>query len=739
MVWAILLSIMFLSTQLAFGQQKNPKALDYCGGFDDIGTMWALTDENLDSLEQWDIVMPVWTGPDGVMDPPVTALGSPYNGWPTGDDEFIKTTFGFYDYIDEYSGFYFGVTTWDVGDRDSLGRQRHPTPGEKIYARVFNGNDLTTATHYGESNLYTVLGNYGELFYTEMPNDPPENGPTTDQTIYGYFFKIIGGINPTTGQSFPLVDSLGNKLEDGDLVQLIWTGADGQIDIPDPLSQMPSGDDELIAQWGMNEGMLPSTDTGQFRKFSASYDISDHGLPAQDQQVYVRLFNAENPLAAEYYGDSDLYTVQHTVGESLNVFYDGGLDCAQPVIRDTTIRDLTILGGWDPFLFTGVPLVNVFGLQLADGQKVHILWAGPDGMIDPLDETTGLPTGDDSLYIDGAVGDGIAGIDLGRFEYPRYSYLEHGKGGFPAKDDVLYARVFDGTAIGDDSDSKWYGESEPATVMWEFDEEIYFFPDTLFDATTRTPWYRTLKIFAGTDTAETEYPLTDSSGTQLEDGDLVQIIWAGPNGTVDPMGTTDCMPTGDDSLWATMAIGEEYGNDSGLFKTELQTFKTLHPGEGDILYLRIFNDDVYTGATHYGESEPHTVAYMQGETFHCFDDDAMDCVMPNPCLDTTAVEWVDPSAPVPMTYALYQNYPNPFNPETDIRYQIPEGGHVQLIIYNVLGQKVSAPVNGYRDSGSYTVRWFGTDQSGCTLGAGIYFYRLQAGDFSETRKMVLMK
>jgi hypothetical protein len=103
------------------------------------------------------------------------------------------------------------------------------------------------------------------------------------------------------------------------------------------------------------------------------------------------------------------------------------------------------------------------------------------------------------------------------------------------------------------------------------------------------------------------------------------------------------------------------------------------------------------------------------------------------------VEWTNPSAAVPTAYALYQNYPNPFNPETDIRYQIPEGGQVQLTVYNVLGQTITTLVDGYRAAGSYTVRWFGSDQSGRGLGSGIYFYRLQAGDFSETRKMVLMK
>lgn len=731
--WAVLLSVVLLSAGMAIGQEKIAKPLDIVGGVD-YYTYWELTDENLVALEDGDIVQFLWAGDDGVIDPPVTAQGSPDNGQPTGDDRALLVAGQPYGFI-QYAAFFLPAQSWDPGDTDSLGFQRHPIPGEKIYVRCFNTGDLLTATYYGDSNLYEVIGYPGEPFFAVMPNDP--TGPTTDQAIYGRFFKIIGGIDAATGQSFPLKDADQNQLEDSDLVQLVYAGADGQIDIPDAVNRMPSGDDELISEWGINDGLYPQTNTGLFREYSASYDISDHGLPAQNDMVYVRIFNDQNPLAATYYGDSQLHEVQYVVAESLNVFTDDGVDCGTQ-FPPSDVRDLTMWGGWDPVLQTGVPIVDVFGLRLKDDDKVHILWAGPDGMIDPMDETTGMPTGDDSLWIDGAIGDGMAGTGLGRFKYETYTYETHTKGGFPAQGDVFYARIFDDPTVGDDSESKFYGESEPDTVEWVFNEEMYFFADTLFDATTRTPWYRTLKIFAGTDTAETEYPLTDSSGTLLEDGDIVQIIWAGDDDTVDPMSETDCMPTGDDSLWAEMAIGEGYTAGSGLFKTELQTFKTLHPGEGDVLYLRVFNADTYSEATHYGESAPHTVAYEQGESYHPFADADDDCVMPNPCYET-AVEWTDPSATVPAAYALHQNYPNPFNPETDIRYQIPEGGHVQLAVYNVLGQKITNLVDGHRAAGSYTVRWLGTDQSGRSLGSGIYFYRLQAGDFSETRKMVLMK
>jgi len=86
------------------------------------------------------------------------------------------------------------------------------------------------------------------------------------------------------------------------------------------------------------------------------------------------------------------------------------------------------------------------------------------------------------------------------------------------------------------------------------------------------------------------------------------------------------------------------------------------------------------------------------------------------------------------TYELFQNYPNPFNPNTKITYTIPEFGFVTLRIYDVLGNEVTTLVKEERVVGSYDVEF-----NAMGLSSGIYFYRLQAGSFVETKKMVLMK
>ena len=107
-----------------------------------------------------------------------------------------------------------------------------------------------------------------------------------------------------------------------------------------------------------------------------------------------------------------------------------------------------------------------------------------------------------------------------------------------------------------------------------------------------------------------------------------------------------------------------------------------------------------------------------------------------------ASEVIPTASSLPKAFSLAQNYPNPFNPSTTISYSIPEGQnpHVNLVIYNVRGQVVKTLVAGERrDPGSYYVYWDGKDRLGKPVASGIYFYRLQAGDFIATRKMVMLK
>ena len=94
---------------------------------------------------------------------------------------------------------------------------------------------------------------------------------------------------------------------------------------------------------------------------------------------------------------------------------------------------------------------------------------------------------------------------------------------------------------------------------------------------------------------------------------------------------------------------------------------------------------------------------------------------------------------LPDVFALHQNYPNPFNPVTTIRFDIPEESHVKIDVYNVMGQKVAELVDSYFQPGFYTVNWSGINTMGSALSSGMYFYRIQARDFTAVKKLLLVK
>jgi hypothetical protein len=94
---------------------------------------------------------------------------------------------------------------------------------------------------------------------------------------------------------------------------------------------------------------------------------------------------------------------------------------------------------------------------------------------------------------------------------------------------------------------------------------------------------------------------------------------------------------------------------------------------------------------------------------------------------------------LPEEFSVSQNYPNPFNPICVIAYSLPTDCQVTLTVYNILGQKVRVLVEEYQSAGYKSVNWDGKDGQGQALVSGVYFYRIQAGDFVQTKKMLLIK
>jgi hypothetical protein len=160
-------------------------------------------------------------------------------------------------------------------------------------------------------------------------------------------------------------------------------------------------------------------------------------------------------------------------------------------------------------------------------------------------------------------------------------------------------------------------------------------------------------------------------------------------------------------------------NGVARFNTQTNTWSTLGTGSsngvsGSVFALAVVGNEVVVGGnfTSAGGVSANNVARWNS--------------------GTSRVEQLSPTAP--KTFLLEQNYPNPFNPSTTIRYQLPVASEVKLEVYDVLGKKIATLVNERQSAGSYQVVW---NASG--LSSGTYFYRLQAGTFVETKKMIMVK
>jgi hypothetical protein len=113
--------------------------------------------------------------------------------------------------------------------------------------------------------------------------------------------------------------------------------------------------------------------------------------------------------------------------------------------------------------------------------------------------------------------------------------------------------------------------------------------------------------------------------------------------------------------------------------------------------------------------------------------------MNNTCGALIGARDVGCSNAIPAQYSLTQNYPNPFNSSTAIEYFVPQLVHVHLVVYNILGQEVVTLEDEMRLSGEHTVLWNGVNSHGRPVSTGVYFYRIKASDFVETKKMLLLK
>ena len=173
----------------------------------------------------------------------------------------------------------------------------------------------------------------------------------------------------------------------------------------------------------------------------------------------------------------------------------------------------------------------------------------------------------------------------------------------------------------------------------------------------------------------------------------------------------------------TDKLGLYYHIESGKVKIgmlDIYGVHTLAPGAGPLLKIKLQKKQKQAGISSARIQEAIVVNTMAEELeVH---------IRPNKVVKS-----------IPHTFSLAQNYPNPFNARTIINYSLPKDSEVKIEIYNVLGQRVKTVVNEYQLAGYKTVVWDGTNQKGSAVGSGIYLYRIQAGDFTSSRKMLLLK
>ena len=136
------------------------------------------------------------------------------------------------------------------------------------------------------------------------------------------------------------------------------------------------------------------------------------------------------------------------------------------------------------------------------------------------------------------------------------------------------------------------------------------------------------------------------------------------------------------------------------------------------------------------ESDLHLV--VKGEAFNLKESSSID--VPTTSLDDMVVVVGDISSfMAPEEFALSAAYPNPFNPITTLRYDLPEEAFVSITIYDMLGNVVNNLVNANQLSGYKSIQWNATNNQGEPVSAGVYLYKIQAGDFVDTKKMILLK
>ncbi|MFC2094702.1 carcinine hydrolase/isopenicillin-N N-acyltransferase family protein, partial [Bacteroidota bacterium] len=250
-------------------------------------------------------------------------------------------------------------------------------------------------------------------------------------------------------------------------------------------------------------------------------------------------------------------------------------------------------------------------------------------------------------------------------------------------------------------------------------------------------------------TVQSKKPIYSSGDIQFKDGDVVHLIDAGDNGISDipindPHKPNYGMPGGDDRIVGNFHfLGENSDLPNSIYFPVLLWMDVPDlPYKGNKIFMRIFDSDKLLSASWYGEAQMYEIKIDNIQEYY-------PVILEVKSLNSNNLDLFTNISLDEYNYHLYSNYPNPFNPTTKIRYTIKsnekrEMSNVSLTIYDVLGKEVATLVNEEQAAGEYEVEFsaIGGSASGgnaYNITSGIYFYQLRAGDFVQTKKMLLLK
>jgi hypothetical protein len=158
-----------------------------------------------------------------------------------------------------------------------------------------------------------------------------------------------------------------------------------------------------------------------------------------------------------------------------------------------------------------------------------------------------------------------------------------------------------------------------------------------------------------------------------------------------------------------------------------------------VAFMMVHSNQVAGETVDFQAFVPDTRAVYNVDQSVSYDADAAIATVRNPFILNASSVAYEIRDVLPITYSLSQNYPNPFNPTTIIDFALPKTMNVKLEIFNILGRKVTTLIDGQLEAGYHSVTWNGVDEHGYLVATGIYFYRIKAGDFTDTKRMLLLK